>query len=92
MSRIGAANAKFICGSETRNVSGDRHSQIPSDNHPCFFGHLVQGMEGWVEHHASDSEAIVKAENHSIDQTLEQLQVSSAEYFKKNKYSENLFE
>lgn len=46
-----------------------------------FRGHLVTGMHGWIEHHASDSEAIVKAENQSIPQTIHELQASSAAHF-----------
>lgn len=70
----------FILGSETRNVSGDRHSHVPFDHH-IFCGHLVTGMIGWIEHHASDSEAIVKAENQSIVQTIPELQASTVEHF-----------
>lgn len=70
----------FICGSETRNVSGDRHTLVPTDNH-VFCGHLATGLHGWIEHHASDSESIVKAENHSISQTLSEMQETCAEHF-----------
>lgn len=74
-------------GSESRNASGDRHSQVQLDHHE-FCGHLVPGMHGWIEHHASDSEAIVKAENHSVVHTIQELQVLSAAHFSSSKHLE----
>lgn len=72
---------RFILGSETHNVSGDRHSDVPMDT-ATYQGHLVAGTQGWIEQQASDSEAIVKAENHSITQTILELQITSAAHFK----------
>lgn len=69
-----------IFGSETRNVSGDRHSSVPTGQN-LFANHLVSGMNGWIEHHASDSEAILVAEKHTVTQTIPELQASSACFF-----------
>lgn len=79
----------LIFGSETRNVTGDRHSQVPLEHCDMFVGYLEQGLRGWIEHHASDSEAIVKAEKHAIEQTLAQLQIASTTYFSPSTTSAN---
>lgn len=71
----------FIFGSETRNVTGDRHSQVPLEHRDVFIGYLKKELHGWIEHHASDSEAIVKAENHAIEQTIAQLQSATTAFF-----------
>lgn len=67
-----------VVGSETRNVSGDRHDRMPISSHLFCY----DGLSGWNEHLASDSEAIVKAENHSDDRSIRDLQVASVEHFR----------
>lgn len=80
-----ASMMSAVIGSETRNASGDRHSHVSPDEHML----CVQGLSGWIEHQASDSEAIVKAENHSEPMSIDELQATSVEHFRVGYRSSN---
>lgn len=75
-----------IHGSEQKNVEGNRHGKV--NNGVDGVKLLNKDIEGWKEHSASDSEAIVKAEKFSKNQSTESLQNETSKHFQKV-YHEN---
>lgn len=53
-------------------------------NRVCSEPSLYSDLVGWDEKDASDSEAIIKAENHSVIQTIPALQAASVNTFLMN--------